>query len=180
MVRSLPLTVILVGSAVLVARVPAAEPQEPAMPPAATAILGQMDKEIAATKMKAIVSLDKVLKDTTKKGDLAGAVAVKEVIDQLRAETQPVQNGRPGGGRMDGRSLVGTWSDGYNNVILSADGSCTSVGRKAQWKVNGNTVELKWDFGQTYRLAATPEGLVGVRLDAAGKELGDVRLTRVP
>jgi hypothetical protein len=166
---------------VLLAALPAiaADAPEAAMPPAAAGILAQMDKEIVLAKTKAVASLDKVLKDTTKKGDLAGAVAIKEQIDQLKAEAQTASGARPGGGRVNANAIVGSWHDGANNVDILPDGSCSSSGKTARWRMDGNAVEMKWEFGQTYRLTLTPEGLVGVSVTSAGKELGQVRLTRL-
>lgn len=156
-----------------------ADAPEAPMPPAANAILTQMDREIVAAKQKAITLLDKVLKDTTKKGDLAAAMEVKEAIDQLKADVQPVGN-RSGGARVPTTAIVGTWSDGHNNVEFMADGSCTSAGKGARWQVNGKAVEIKWSYGYTYNLTMSPEGLVGTKFDAGGKDVGPVKLTRAP
>jgi hypothetical protein len=162
------------------ARVVGGDSPDSAMPPAAAGILLQMDKEIAASKAKAATALDKVLRDTTKRGDLAGAVAVKETIDQLRADAQGDSRTRSGVMRGNANSIVGTWSDGHNTLEFLADGSCSSAGQKASWQLEGNAVTMKWSFGYSYRLAMKPEGLVGTKFDAKGQDAGPIRLTRVP
>jgi hypothetical protein len=157
-----------------------AEPPESTLPPAAAGILSQMDREVVAAKTKAVVALDKVLKDTTKKGDLAGAVAVKEVIDQLKADTQAAAGRKTRVGRAGAREIVGRWTDSHNNVDILADGTCSSIGLKGRWQMDGNVVEILWDHKHSYRLNVTPEGLVGTHLGKSGEELEPIRLTRGP
>lgn len=63
------------------------------MPAAGTGIIAQMDKEILVAKKKAVDGLEKVLRDTTKRGDLAGAMAVKQTIDPLNGEIAAITGG---------------------------------------------------------------------------------------
>lgn len=156
----------------------AAEPAADAMPPAANAILSQMDKEISIAKTKALVALEKVLKDTTKKGDLAGALAVKKTIEQLQTETQ----GRGGGAvtnRVNGNAIVGRWMQGGTIITeFFADGSVKQGGLTGQWATDGSVVEVQWSNKRTYRLNADADGLIGVQLEATGHESAQIRLTR--
>jgi hypothetical protein len=148
--------------------------QDTALPLAAAAIVLQMEKDIAATKAKTVVALDKVLKDTTKKGDLAGAVAINEVIEQLRAESLIGQQ------RATGRAnaMAGRWAAGSVSFDFMPDGSASSSsGLRGAWQYDGKTLLVKWTNGYTYRLTATPDGLVGVQINQGGTESA-FRLTR--
>lgn len=152
-----------------------AEPSADLMPPAATAILTQMDKDVNIAKTKALVALEKVLKDTTKKGDLAGALAVKKKIEQLRTETQSGVNFV---GRNAGNLIPGRWMQGTVLIEFYADGSVKAGELTGRWASDGSVVEVQWSNKRTYRLNADAEGLAGVQLEATGEESAKIRLTR--
>jgi len=131
------------------------------MPPAAMEILSRMEKELAIARTKAIRDLDKVLKETTKKGDLAGAMKVKEAMDALQSE---ITSGGPA------MQLVGRWQPSVGGVIeLLPDGSAKSNGGSiGNWRTNGNAMQLEWTTGTRYELQATGNGLAGTRIDKSG------------
>jgi len=140
--------------------------QDP-LPPAAIGIIQQMDKAVAIAKTKAIVALEKVLKDTTKKGDLAGAVAVKETIDQLKAEIQAAPRG--GAARANGNAIGGRWEGAGLSMELFPDGTGKWGSAIGHWKMEGNTVTAEWNNGWDHRLTVTSEGLTGVRIASTEK-----------
>lgn len=153
-----------------------AQPPEHALPAAASGILVQMDKEIVSSKTKAITALDKVMKDTTKKGDLAGAVAVKETMEQLKREIQA--GARQPSGRARPNSFIGRWTDGKQVCEIFDDGTSRhSNGAAGSWQAEGQSIELKWSNGYVFKLKASPDGLVGVIVDQAGRE-SDCKLMR--
>lgn len=138
---------------------------EAAMPPAAAGILAQMDKEIDVARTKAALALEKVLKDTTKKGDLAGAMAVKEAIDQIKTECSPVRVAS------NAAAVVGRWRGGAWIFDFRPDFTAKqSDGVEGKWQLNGKTVDVSWDNGYKYRLSVTAEGLVGVQIAPNGSE----------
>lgn len=146
------------------------------LPPAAAGILAQMDREIIAAKTKAIVSLEKILKETTKKGDLARAVAIKEATDQLKAEIQTITT--PTGTRSNTAAVVGRWR--WRDFVYEFRPDFTvkhTGGVAGTWQLAGRTVEVAWENGYKYRLAITPDGLVGIQVDASGHE-SDFHLQR--
>lgn len=154
------------------------EESQNALPPAAAGILTQMDKEVAAAKAKAVVSLEKILKDTTKKGDLAGAVAVKEEIDQLQAELQMGQ--RQGPVRAGVQAIVGRWwYAGKTAIDFMPDGTIkTDNGLTGTWAKDGPTYVIQWSNGYKNRLSLSVDGLVGTQTTQAGDGETAVRYTR--
>lgn len=149
---------------------------ETPVPPAAAGIIAQMDREIATAKAKAVTSLDKVLKETTKKGDLAGAMAVKEVIDQLKAETGAVTTAAGVGGNAP--TVVGRWRWKELVYDFRPDASVKqSAGVAGKWQLNGKNLEVTWDNGYKYRLSMTSDGWVGIQVEPNGKE-SDFHLKR--
>lgn len=164
------LTVALVMSGTL------AQVAQNSMPPAAVGILAQMDKDVAIVKTKAVVALEKVLKDTTKKGDLAGAVAVKEAIDQLKAETQAAPRG--GAARANVNAIVGRWVGAGHPMELFPDGTGKWGGATGRWKIESNTVTAEWTNGWDHRLTVNPEGLTGVRISKTEKREEPERFSR--
>lgn len=149
---------------------------ETPVPSAAAGILAQMNKEIVAAKNKAVVSLEKVLKESTKKGDLAGAIKVKEAIDQLKAEIQTVARSAPGAG--NAAAVVGRWRFGDLICEFRPDFSAKqSQGVAGKWQVSGRNLEVTWDNGFKYRLAIAPDGLFGIQRAPNGQE-SDMLMTR--
>jgi hypothetical protein len=132
------------------------------MPPAAQEILSRMDKELAATHTKAIRDLEKVLKETTKKGDLAGAMTVKQEIDRLQREIVPSGTAQ---------QLVGRWQvSSGSSVELLTNGIAKSQGGVAgQWSFDGGVLLLQFSSGTRYQLRPTAEGMVGIRTGSTGE-----------
>lgn len=136
-------------------------PQPNPMPPAATEVLARLDKDIAIAKAKAAASLDKILKDTTKKGDLVGAMAVKQALDELKKDTGPQ-------GRGGQASIVGKWIGPSWSMEFLPDGTVRhGNGWRGTWIDNGTTVEVKLESGQTQSLRRTQSGYVGELKDGA-------------
>lgn len=160
---------------IIMAVAPAQAPQDP-MPPAAIGILAQMDKDIAIARAKAVVGLEKVLKDTTKKGDLAGAVAVKETIDQLKAETKAAP--RANAARVNGNAIVGRWVGGGHPMELFPDGTGKWGGATGRWKIESSTLTAEWTNGWDHRLTVNPDGLTGVRISKTEKREEPERFSR--
>lgn len=138
-----------------------ASAQQPAnnpIPPAAAEVLTRMDKEIVIAKTKAVTSLEKILRDTTKKGDLAGALAVKQAIDRLNGDVKA--GARAGGG---GGSIVGRWrGDGFT-IEYFPDGTLRhSDGSRGTWIDNGGVVEARLNNGWAHIMEPQGDGYFGV------------------
>lgn len=130
---------------------PAAKP----MPPAAEEVLERMDKEVVIAKTKAVTALDKILKETTKKGDLQGAMAVKEAIDRLQGEI------KSGSGVAGG--FVGRWKGPAWTAESFPDGTIKySHGHTGRWKEVGTTVYIEVDNGEMHEIQRCAEGYSGV------------------
>lgn len=142
----------------VVAWTASARAQSPAansMPPAAGEVLERMDKEIVIAKTKAVASLDKILKETTKKGDLQGAMAVKEAIDRLQGEIKS--------GSRTAADFVGRWKGPVWTAESFADGTIKySNGHAGRWKEVGTTVYVEVDDGEVHEIKRCPEGYSGV------------------
>lgn len=176
--KKLLLVVSFLASTLLRAHYSLAQQPEDPMPPAATAVLNQFEKDVDIARTKAIVALEKVLKDTTKKGDLAGAMAVKEAVDQLKADARGRVAGKPVANRVGRNAFVGRWMEGQNPADLQADGTVIgSAGLTGQWTWDGRTVEITWSNGIIYRLQVELDDLVGAVI-TAGKESSRMRWTR--
>lgn len=138
----------------------AAEEEPLPVPPAASAVLEKHAKAeeklvlehrqaLVAERLKAIDALAKVLKDTTKTGDLDAANAVKARIDELRArnaEDMPADLlGTAKSAAPDlAKLIVGDWtftkSTGLGGTItVAADGAATAnvgpIGVTGRWEV---------------------------------------------
>lgn len=149
------------------------------MPPAATGILAQMDKEILVSKKKAVESLEKVLRDTTKKGDLAGAMTVKQTVDRLNAEIAALSTNKGGRGAAD---ILGRWQGQGHDWIVEyfPDGTVTSTdnGVTGKWVLNGAAVETKFSNGVTHTMERVAEGWAG--LSTYNGKTTPLRYARVP
>lgn len=147
-----------IGLAVANGQPPAANP----VPPAAQEVLERMDKEIAIAKTKAMTSLEKILKDTTKKGDLQGALAVKAAMEKLQLEARVVPAGAA-------TQFVGRWSGPGWTAESFPDGTIVySNGVKGRWRESGRTVRLELDNTDIQELSRTDEGYLGVHMGGAG------------
>lgn len=156
------------------------QPTNP-MPAAAAGIVAQMDKEILASKKKATDALEKVLKDTTKKGDLAGAMAVKQTLDRLNAEIAAIAANRAGRGPAD---IVGRWQGQGQQWIVEylPDGkvTCTDAGGlTGTWTVNGTAVEATFTNGVVHVMERTADGWQGSSKSSARAPMA-VRYVRIP
>lgn len=151
-------TVVVLSCAVASAQQQAAT----TMPQAAAGILAQMDKEILVSKRKAAESLEKVLRDTTKKGDLAGAMAVKQSIDRLNSEIAALSGNKGGRGPVH---ILGRWQEQGRDFIVEyfLDGTVTSTdkGVTGKWALNGAAVEAKFSNGVIHTMERGPDGWVG-------------------
>jgi hypothetical protein len=132
------------------------------MPPAAMEILSRMEKELAIARTKAIRDLDKVLKETTKKGDLAGAMKVKEAMDALQSE---ITSGGPA------MQLVGRWQPSVGSEVdLFANGSAkSSAGSAGKWSFGGGVIFMEFSSGTRYELRPSSEGMTGQRIEKTGE-----------
>jgi hypothetical protein len=129
------------------------------LPPAADAILLRMENEIAASKLRAVVALEKVLKDTTKKGDLEAAVAIKAEIDRLKAEADAAKSG-------DGVRFVGKWKANDSATTFDAypDGRLLNQGGvKGRWAIDGGLIQIQWENGMKSVVRPSGADLVGQR-----------------
>lgn len=138
-----------------------------AIPPAATAVLTQMEKEVIQAKRKAIESLDRILKETTKKGDLTSALAIKEELDRLRAEVASPASG-------NGAAILGRWTTMGCTIEFSPDGTVSlSDGTTGTWTARGTAIEAAFTNGITHHMERTADGYAGVykRKGAAGGAL---------
>jgi hypothetical protein len=150
----------VVGVMVAAAEAPVGEN----LPPTASAILLRMENEIAASKLRAIVGLEKVLKDTTKKGDLGAAVAIKAEIDRLKAETEAAKS-------RDRISFVGTWraNDSATTFEVFPDGRVVNQGGvKGRWTASASQVEIHWENGLKVVVRPSGTNFVGQRTLADG------------
>lgn len=156
----------------------AKQQQDNPMPAAAAGIVGQMDKEILVAKKKAVEGLEKVLRDTTKKGDLAGAMAVKQTVDRLKGEISAIGPNKGGRGHADilGRWQGSGWSLEFfpNGTVTSPDKSLTGT-----WVMTGETVDVTFTNGISHSVERTADGWAGF-YKQGGKTGGAVRYTRLP
>lgn len=154
------------------------QPTNP-MPAAAAGIVAQMDREILLSKKKAADALEKVLKDTTKKGDLAGAMAVKQTLDRLNAEITAIAANRGGRGASE---IVGRWrGEGQPwTVEFFPDGTVTSneAGVTGRWVSSGASVEVTYSNGATHVIEKNADGWAGT--SKHGGNLNPVRYVRAP
>lgn len=160
-------------------RVAVAQQPSTPLPAAAASVLAQMDKEILVSKKKAVEALEKVLKDTTKKGDLAGAMAVKQALDRLNAEITAITQNKGGRGAAD---ILGRWQGQGQPWIVEyfPDGTltCTEKGVIGTWVVNGASVMATFNNGVTHIMDRTPDGWAGVV--KKGDYSGAIRYIRAP
>lgn len=174
----LMMTVCACGIGLLWQAAIAQQQQTNPMPPAAAGIVGQMDREILVAKKKAVEGLEKVLRDTTKKGDLAGAMAVKETLDRLNGELVAAAQNRGGRGNAD---ILGRWQGQGWSLEFKSDGTVASsdAGVTGTWTTNGTAVEVTFSNGITHTVEKTADGWSGV-FKSGGKPGGAVRYTRTP
>lgn len=115
-----------------------------------------MDKEVIQAKRKAIESLERILKETTKKGDLASALAIKEEIDRLRSEATTPASG-------NGAAILGRWKTMGCTIDFSPDGTVSlSDGTKGTWAARGTAIEAVFANGVTHHMERTADGYAGV------------------
>lgn len=159
-------------------RIACAQQANAPMPPAAAGIVAQMDKEILASKKKAVDALERVLKETTKRGDLAGAMAVKQKVDRLKGD---IAGTGPAKGDRGGSDIVGRWRGQGWTVEFLPDGSatCSENGMTGTWVADGASVEVTFTNGITHSVTRTADGWTGV-YKSGGKIGGNVNYTRLP
>jgi hypothetical protein len=134
------------------------------LPPPAEAIITRMEAEIAASKLRAVTSLEKVLRDTTKKGDLEAAVAIKAEMERLKAEADSAKAGAA-------TSFVGKWKASDSAITFDAypDGRVVNEGGvNGRWSVDGALIEVQWGNGVRVVLRPSGTGFVGERTMANG------------
>lgn len=140
----------------------AQQPPNNPLPPAAAGIVAQMDKEILIAKKKAAEGLEKVLRDTTKKGDLAGAMAVKQTVDRLNGEIGAIAQNKGGRG---GADIVGRWQGQGQPWVIEffPDGTTKSSdpGVTGTWIANGLSVEATFNNGVIHTVERTTDGWAG-------------------
>lgn len=138
---------------------PAQEIAKQKIPPAAVGILTQLDKEVIQAKRKAIDSLERVLKETTKRGDLASALAVKQEIDRLSTEL-----GALSAGRGESIDIVGRWKVLSWIIEFFPDGTASlSDGTKGTWTARGSVVEVNFPATEiTHHMEKTATGYSGI------------------
>lgn len=144
------------------------------MPPAAAEILSRMDKEITIARVKAAKDLDRVLKETTKKGDLAGAMAVKEAMDGLKASVS-----NPSGPANAG--LVGRWQTQSGMFEFHADGTASvpAMNLTGTWSFNGRIFLVKLSNATQYEMQLTASGAEGLWI-YPGRDSKKTAWTRAP
>lgn len=149
------------------------------LPPAASGILTQMDKEIIASKKKAVEALDKVLKDTTKKGDLSAAIAVKQAIERLDNEIKVMVSQKEGQKNAD---IVGIWkgTQGWTLKFLPDGTVMASDGNSGRWIAIGTSVEVRFADGVTHSMERTAKGYAGIIRGSTGQKSADTTYTREP
>lgn len=150
------------------------QPAAPPMPAGAQEVLERMDKDIVIAKTKAITALDKILKDTTKKGDLQGALAIKGVLDKLQAEIK--QGARVGGAS----GFVGRWQGPAWKAECLPDGTIiVDNGTKGRWSESGTNVLVEFENGIRHELERTADGYAGVYKAAGAVSGSPVKYTRI-
>lgn len=112
---------------------------------------------------EAIVKLEKVVKDTTKKGDLAGALAVQKVIDEYKASLPDLLGSKPAPVKSE---FAGKW------VITGLKHSGTTVNLKddktadfgdrvgfGTWTQGDDGVTITWKNGFSYKITKKGDSL---------------------
>lgn len=107
------------------------------------AILIEMDQEIGEARLKAKNSLEKELKDLTKRGDLDGANAVKNKVDEIESLLNEKEDER--NFREIAKSLVGRSFGFYNSKGLLGKITLEESGKIGGSK-NDNETSWKMDL----------------------------------
>lgn len=117
------------------------------MPATAQAALDKATADIAKVRVALVASLTKAQEAATKKGDLDGAMAVKEEIAKQTKLIGPV----PATEEAYRKWVVGAWNvkgPGYTGVwTFDAKGGCTQGSTKGRWTLKGMEVKAQWDTG---------------------------------
>lgn len=151
---------------------PVAKAQERALPTEATRILSRMNADIVVAKRKAATALDALLKETTKKGDLEGALAIKKELESLAI---------PAGGTMKpAAAILGKWQADKFVLEFTADGKVVnqSNGDTGQWRETGNSIDVAWANGWRHQMRLMEGGFRGMFLGPKG-ETGPLDYSRL-
>ncbi len=132
------------------------------------------DDAVSKATVDAVSKLEKVVKETTKKGDLAGALAAQKVLDELKATLVPDLLGTSSTPVDLAKEIIGKWQisaakHSGTPIVFEAGGVANWGGRMTgTWNGDANTVKVTWSNQVIYTI--TKKDGVLTYIEARGDE----------